>query len=164
VIPLNLVDELVIFLTDGFKNYKLPTNKKTVKPPQIVGGFLPHKNSPIAVEPDFPHIIVRLMKGQDVLQVGNKGGQSQAHIRIIFGTYSEDHRGWREIANIIEHTRQILLKKRTIGRKFCLKDEVKWDIPDDQPYPEWVGTMETIWLIAQPQEEVLNYEGIFTEK
>lgn len=163
MIPLNLVDELVLFLTNGFKNYQLPTNKKTVKPPQIVGGFLPPKNSPTAVVPDFPHILVRLMKGEDELQISNKGGQSQAHIKIIFGTYSEDHQGWRELANIMEHTRQLLLKNRTIGRKFCLKEKIKWDIPEDQPYPEWVGTMETIWLIAQPQEEVLHFEGIFID-
>jgi hypothetical protein len=82
-------------------------------------------------------------------------GESEARVNIYVGTYSESPEGWRDVANVVEHIRHTLLKKRTVANKFRLALPMKSTIPtEEQPYPNWVGWLETRWVIAQPVEEV----------
>ncbi len=141
--PVMLIDELKVFIEEIVKNYWLETKNDTSKAPQVITGYLPPKKS--TPDPDYPFVIVRLSKGKD--QQGSGG----AVVRIIIGTYSEDSQnGWRDVANIIDRIWNELMKKQVIGKKFKIEYPLDWDIPEEQPYPYWIGVMDTNWTVPHP--------------
>ena len=94
-------------------------------------------------------MIVRLVKGEDT-QEG-----ATLTVKIIVGTYSEDaQEGWRDVANIIQRIWQELFKKRVVAKKFRLEYPMNFEMPEEQPYPEWIGIMTTTWTLPHPIEEV----------
>jgi hypothetical protein len=147
--PSLLIDALRGFVDGIVKEYWLETNRREKsKPPQVVMGYLPAKNS--TPEPDYPFVIIRLAEGTD------KKDGSTVVVKIIVGTYSEDSQnGWRDVANIIQRLRFELFKHGVVGKKFRVEYPMKFEIPEEQPYPEWIGIMTTTWAMAQPVEEVL---------
>lgn len=148
MIPILLLDELAAFLRKVNKDYRLTDEAVKENPLLVVPGYLKRREN--AVETFYPHIVPRLIKGDDTTD------GSVANVRVYFGTYAEDvNEGWRELYNLMEHSRQALLKQRTIVNRFRLKLPVHWEMVEEQPYPAWVGTMDLSYEIAQPQEEVL---------
>ncbi|MDI3534823.1 MAG: hypothetical protein PWQ82_1188 [Thermosediminibacterales bacterium] len=152
MIPTLLVDELRNFIDDVVKNYWLETNKQDLnKPPQVVTGYLPPKKS--APDPDYPFVIVRLAEGTD-----NQEGATVT-VKIIVGTYSEDaQNGWRDVASIIQRIWTELFKRRIIAKKYKVEYPMKFEMPEEQPFPEWVGIMTTNWTVAHPVLEEVAYE------
>lgn len=152
ITPVLLVDELKAFLEEVVANNWLETKAPDRnKPPQIVTGYLPPKD-PVRADPDFPFVIVRLAEGTDT-QEG-----ATVTVKIIVGTYSEDaQNGWRDVANIIQRIWTELFRKRVLAKKYRVEYPMKFEMPDEQPYPEWVGIMTTVWTVAQPLEEVADY-------
>ncbi|GAV24805.1 hypothetical protein ciss_07380 [Carboxydothermus islandicus] len=149
ITPVILIDELKAFIEEVVQNYRLETNQQNnVKPPQVVTGYLPPKNS--GPDPDFPFVIVRLAEGVD------KEEGATVTVKIIVGAYSEDsQQGWRDAANMIQRIWQELFKRRVIARKFRVEYPMKFEIPEEQPYPHWIGVMTTVWTVAHPvMEEV----------
>lgn len=148
MIPVLLLDALADFLRAANKDYRLEDEAAKDNPLLVVPGYLKRRENTAQIF--YPHIVPRLMKGDDAVD------GSTAIVRLYFGTYSEDAAdGWRELYNLMEHSRQALLKQRTIASRFRLKLPVHWEMLEDQSYPEWVGTMDLIYEIAQPQEEIL---------
>lgn len=148
MIPVILLDELAKFLKEANKEYHLSDEKVKDKKLIAVAGFLKRREN--AKEMFFPHIVPRLIKGDDT-ETG-----SNVTVRIYFGTYCEDvNDGWRELFNLMEHSRQALLKQRTIANRFRLELPIHYEIYEDQPYPEWFGFMDVKYTIAQPQEEFI---------
>lgn len=149
--PTLLVDELRNFIDDVVKNYWLETNKDLNKPPQVVTGYLPPKKS--TPDPDYPFVIVRLVEGTDNQE------SATVTVKIIVGTYSEDaQNGWRDVANIIQRIWTELFKRRVIAKKFRVEYPMKFEMPEEQPFPEWVGIMTTNWTVAHPVLEEVGYE------
>lgn len=149
--PIILLDDLSNFLREANKEYHLADEAVKDNPLLVSPGYLKRRES--AAESFYPHIVSRLMKGDDTVDA------SVASVRLYFGTYSEDvTNGWRELFNLMEHTRQALLKKRTIAKRFRLELPIHWEMVEDQPYPAWMGFMDLKYTIAQPQEE-LEYNG-----
>ncbi|HOV79367.1 MAG TPA: hypothetical protein PK728_04615 [Bacillota bacterium] len=148
--PVLLVDGLRDFIEPLVKSYVLETNRPNLaKPPQVVTGYLPPKN-PNFDAPDFPFVIVRFVEGTD------SDDGSTAVVKIIAGTYSEDAReGWRDAANILQRVKTELLKRRVIAKKYRVELPMKIEMPEEQPFPEWIGVMTTTWAVAQPLEEVI---------
>jgi hypothetical protein len=144
-----LVDELKEFVNTVVKEYCLETNKPGVeKEPQVVTGYLPPKK--LTEIPDYPFVIVRLAKGID-----NQEG-AMVTVKIIVGTYSEDaQNGWRDVANIIQRIWTELYKRRIIANKFRVEYPMEFEIPEEQPYPEWIGIMTITWTVLHPIEEVV---------
>lgn len=141
-----LVDEFKTFVEQVVKNYALETNQETEKVPQVLTGFLPSKHSEYG--PDFPFVIVRVLKGTDASE------QSTVTIRLYIGTYSEDEKnGWRDVANIIERIRIELLRQRIIGKRFRVELPIEFEIPEEQPIPEWFGTMAMQVIVPRAVEE-----------
>ncbi|MDP5277145.1 hypothetical protein [Chengkuizengella axinellae] len=148
--PALLIQSLCKFLEGVVENYTLESNIKTLKTPQIVDGFLPPKkgNQP---EAEFPYIIVRLVEGEDEKE------ESTTTIKMLFGTYSEDVQGFHDVLNLMEKVRQALLKKRTIDNKFRMELPYKWEVPEEQPHPEWFGMSISKWIIPKVLEENMNF-------
>ncbi|MEC1744122.1 hypothetical protein [Schinkia azotoformans] len=141
-----LVDKFKTFVEQVVQNYALETNQETEKVPQVLTGFLPSKRS--AYGPDFPFVIVRALKGSDASE------QSTVTIRLYIGTYSEDEKnGWRDVTNIIERIRTEILKQRVIGKKFKVELPIEFEIPEEQPIPEWFGFMTLQVIVPQVQDE-----------
>lgn len=150
--PTLLVDELRDFVDEVVRNYWFETNRQDItKAPQVVTGYLPPKKS--SPDPDYPFVIVRLVEGSD-----NPEGATVT-VKIIVGTYSEDaQNGWRDVANIIERVWIELFKKRIIGKKFMVEYPMKFEMPEEQPFPEWIGIMTTVWTVAHSVLEEVGYE------
>lgn len=148
--PVLLVDELKVFIEGVVSDYRLDTKQAELsRAPQVLAGYLPPKEPNST---DYPFVIVRFIEGTDAQDEG------KAVIKIIAGTYSEDAQaGWRDPANILQRIRTEFLKRRIVGGKFRLEFPLKIEMPEEQPYPEWIGFMTTTWTIAQPVEEV-TYE------
>jgi hypothetical protein len=149
--PILLVDALIEFIETVVKDFELQTNVKDAPPksPQVIGGYL-HKKKPDGKQnpPDFPFVIVRYLEDDDTDEVNT------AKIRIIAGTYSEDESdGWRDCMNVITRIKVALLKQRFIGGSFKIERPIITELPEEQPYPEWVAMMTLTVTIPQVQEE-----------
>lgn len=158
ITPVYLVEELRDLTEEVVKNYFLETKQKDFcKPPQVVTGYLPPKQPRYKDDsgddiPDFPFVIVRLIKGLDAQQSAN------AVVKFIIGIYSEDPtEGWKDIASIIERIRQELCKKYIIAKRYQLEKPIKWEIPEEQPFPQWIGEIITTWTAAQVVPESILF-------
>lgn len=142
MIPALLIEELVNFLKDANKNFRLTEKGYEDKGLLVVPAYIKQRESP--QENFYPHIVVRPLKGADDTE------GSTADVRLIFGTHSTDvNEGWRELLSLMEHTRQALLKQRILAKKFALCLPTAWEFEEQQPFPEWVGYMELKYSIAQ---------------
>ncbi|GEB35305.1 hypothetical protein [Brevibacillus parabrevis] len=145
--PVLLMHSLKTFLEEVVVDVELTNPKGTLTTPQVFLEALPQRKAD-SQEEDYPFIIVRAAGGED-LEDG-----STASLNLIVGTYSKDDSGFIDVLNIIEDVRQALLKKRVVGQSFRMELPLKWKLFDEQPYPGWVGEMNTLWTIPQVQEEV----------
>ena len=90
--------------------------------------------------------------------VEEDGEDSTAVVEILAGVfcgYKED--GWRDLFNILEHTRQYLMTHKLIGEKFYLVLPGVTEYPDFQPEPFAFGSMTLKYRIGTLRE---NLEGL----
>ena len=62
--------------------------------------------------------------------------------------------GCLSLYNLMEHVRQALLTKRTLGGRSRMLFPLEGEIVDPQPFPQWQGRLTVSYTIAQPEEEV----------
>ena len=80
---------------------------------------------------------------------------SRVDIEIGFSIFDEDPKeGCLSLYNLMEHVRQALLTKRTLGKRSRLLFPLEGEIVDPQPFPQWQGRLTVSYTIAQPEEEV----------
>lgn len=147
--PILLVDTLIDVIKAAVTNFDLDANVSGIKKaPQVISGYLKEKKPGQKQDPpDFPYVIVRYLEDTD------NENESTATVRIISGTYSEDEQnGWRDCMNVITRIKQELLKKRSFG-PFRIEYPLKTELPEEQPYPEWVAMLTLNVVIPQVQEE-----------
>lgn len=151
--PTQLAYDLGEFLKSVHANYRC--SDELVKDNELIvaPGFLKQKES--AREDQFPHILIRINKVNDMLD------GTTVQLFVIQGTYCTDVQiGWMEITNFVEKTRQALLAHPVIANKYRLvlddKQGVETEIPPDQPYPFWVGYI-TVRFDMEPVREELIY-------
>jgi len=148
--PLILVDKLIDFIKPVVVNFELESNIPGIKKaPQVISGYLKEKKpKEKQTVPDFPYVIVRYLNDTDT------GQGSMASVRVIAGTYSEDEQGgWRDCVNVITRIKEALLKQRFIGGPFKIEYPIKTELPEEQPYPEWVAFLTLNITIPSIQEE-----------
>lgn len=163
--PVDLIDAICEFLSVSVKDLQLKTQKDDIRPPQIIAGYLPPKNpkKPELQEEDFPFVIVRLLSFEDISEKGGGAGRdyAQAIVKLVIGTYSHDAQdGWRDVANTATRVWIDLFKKRVIAKKYRVEYPCRFEMPEEQPYPQWVGEITTNWIIARPLEEIYDKEVI----
>jgi hypothetical protein len=163
--PVDLIDAICEFLTLTVKDLQLKTQSGDERPPQIVAGYLPPKNpkKPELQEDDFPFVIARLISLEDVSEKGGGTGRdyAQAVVRLVIGTYSHDAQdGWRDVANTATRIWIDLFKKRVIAKKYRIEYPCLFEMPEEQPYPQWIGEMTTRWVVPRPLEEIYDQEVI----
>ncbi|ABO49744.1 hypothetical protein Dred_1210 [Desulforamulus reducens MI-1] len=147
--PLILIDKLIEFIKPVMAEFELQSNVPGVlKAPQVIPGYLGEKK-PIKEQdpPDFPYVIIRYLEDEDV----NTG--ATAKVRIYAGTYSEDTQdGWRDAVNVITKIKTAL-KRRSYFGPFKVEYPIKTELPEEQPYPEWVAVLNLTVTIPQVYEE-----------
>lgn len=155
--PVVLVDTLIDFIKGVVEDFDLGSNVAGVaKAPQVIGGYLNEKKPGLQQHPpDFPYVIVRYLEDTDEAE------QDTAQVRIIAGTYSEDAQGWRDCLNVVTRIKEALLKQRFIGGPFKIEYPLKTELPEEQPYPEWVAMLTLTVTIPHVQEEGGYLKDVF---
>lgn len=135
------------FIAEAVKEYRLPVKNGEPRAPVVVNGFLPPKRS--GAEDDFPFVLVRLEKGE----TDREGAKCTA--AIIIGCYTTEFDGHEYCVNVMERIKQALCEMPygTLAEKYLLQYPIKWEMPDEQPYPQWQIGMETEWGYRAPEIE-----------
>lgn len=143
-----LVDDLIAYLKDQFKDNLLLSEEGDYTPPKIINGWLPHKRSGGPDERDFPFIIVRPPKG-----LTSDQSNSEVSIQFLIGTYTEDYDGHMQNLQILARLRKAILglPNLTLNNRHRVEYPLKWELPDDQPWPEWIMKVDTNWTVYTPQ-------------
>lgn len=150
--PLILVDELCRLITEATRELVLEAKEGAPRPPSVTPGFMdtdeprPGKPPDDDIEKAVPFVLVRFLSGEDT----EEAGAGTATIRLIATTYSKSGQGWRDPLEVLERIRQAILTHRPLASRFDLQLPVKWDMPDEQPWPYWIAWMTTTWAIGRP--------------
>lgn len=148
--PLILVDELCKLIADATAELVLEAKTGPPRPPSAVAGFLdddeprPGKPPDDEFERAVPFVLVRFRSGEDTQDAGT------ATVRLIATTYSRHGQGWRDPLNVLERIRQGIITSRPLARQFDLQLPIKWEMPDEQPWPYWIAWITTTWAIGRP--------------
>lgn len=146
-----LVEDLSVYLQKKLKEFSLET-KKGRRSIKIFKYFLPTKRK--ETEDDFPLIIIRPFEGED-------SKQSDATVKFICGVYSQDEEGIYDLISLMEKVRLALLEDYEINPKFRLEQTenkpLKWEISEDQPYPQWLGAITATFNV--PIVQIKAFKG-----
>lgn len=145
-------------LTEIVELMQLPTDagNDALKAPRIVNGFIEPKRSRGNKEddPDFPYIVVRPPMGRTDAPPDNA---TTVQMNLIVGCHSEAFDGYEYCLHVMSEVRRGLMQQQTlnpgaIGSVFRLEYPFEWELPDDQPWPQFIMLVKTRWTIATPIE------------
>lgn len=128
----------------------------------VVLGYLPQKTAPEGIpvgaaplsteEDETPFVIIRATAGEDEsYQV------DVAKVKILVGTKSYKNEGYMDVLHIFELIRFAIARKNLVSGMFELTGKLKWMLPEEQPWPEWNGVIETTWTLPGVEKEA-QYE------
>jgi hypothetical protein len=140
-----LLDALRERLGDCLQHMKLPTDVEgeAARAPDIVDGFLPPKRGKGQARGDFPFVVVRPLGGEDAAH-----NDASVRVRLVIGicrrcpadaVADDAYRDWMAIK---ERIRTDLLAAPVVGGRFRFEYPFAWDLPEDQPSPQVLGTVE----------------------
>ena len=172
MIEINLLDALVAELKEIFKNYELPAKSGLMQTVKVFPQYLPQPSevevvedeenddenvtpqgyTPADIEANFPCIIVKL--DETTTKEERTMDAVRINVRFLIGTYDEtpDCQGYRDVLNIIDKAKQYLLEmpNRVLDGRYVLKMPMKDYLFDEQPYPIFLGQIETVWETGRP--------------
>lgn len=142
-----------IKVSEGIAEYL----KRELQEERVYAGYLPRIDMSAKKGIRSPSIAVRIDQIVDALE-------SEGNLKIYVLTYDEDmEQGCISLYNQLERIRYLLLKDNPIDGKyhFNLREtELVTTIPDEQPYPYWLGSIEVVIRLASIREE--NKNGILS--
>lgn len=116
--------------------------------PTVRHGWLPPKAD--ADAKDFPFILVRPRSGEDSEQ--GQDENARATMAIVIGSYSDTDDGFMDVQLVIDAIRESLAAFPVLeGTAFEHVGPLRWEIPDEQPRPQWFGVVTTIWNLPRPR-------------
>lgn len=130
----NALNNFKAFIEEVARNERLLTKTNQSKMPQVKLGYL-EENEYGEEKEDFPYIVIRYLKDQ----VNEES--ATVNIKILFGAYSEDSEGWMDILHCMELIKREILKKQSFDF-YTVEFPIKCTIPEEQPFPHYVGMME----------------------
>lgn len=144
-------------LAPVLENFWLLSTKTSNRAPDLVDGWLPPKLAPVAgANPQplnaeqFPFLIVRPRHGADT-ETGAEQSAT-ATVDLVIGTYSDTDDGFLDVLDVIQAIRLDLGGAPTItGTAFEHTGPLTWEVPEDQPRPQWFGRVSTTWTIPRPR-------------
>lgn len=125
----------------------LATRSGDTAAPAVYIGDLPPKSG--ADSDRFPWAIVRLFASTDTEESGVQ--MAQAVVGVEIGTYSDDAEGVLDLVALCDRVRLSLLGEPILnGTAFEHVGPLSVDIPEQQPRPQWLGAITTIWRLPRP--------------
>ncbi|MBJ6362101.1 hypothetical protein ACFOQM_12445 [Paenibacillus sp. GCM10012307] len=158
--PVLLLKELVQFLRSAVDDYAATKGESgEYRVPEVFDWYLPFKSGRDAEKTDFPYVTAK------IVDIEETDDQQRVTVILSFGVYHDgiddnaDRQrvhpdGAYDLLNLMEHVRQSLYRKGIINRQFRLKKPYKAHIPEEQPYPLWVGQAITTWELPPIKREV----------
>lgn len=169
---LGLIDALVAFLKKIFADYQLPAKSGLLQNVQVFAQYMPQPEAveintdddeeeestkPLGytatdIESNFPCVIVKF----EECTIKEEGSIDAVRINVSFlvGTYDEsaDCQGYRDVLNIIDKIEQEILElpARVLAQRYRLEMPLKDYLPPEQPYPIYLGVIETVWETGRP--------------
>lgn len=157
-----LLNTLCSFLRKTVEGYAAAqSSSRQYVPPKVFEWDLPFKNPRQTEKVDYPFIVARIAGGEDPEMSANAVLMSRVQIELVFGVYSEGSEasgfvvrdGLYDLINLMEHVRQALQREPLLDNRYRLERPYKWHIPEEQPYPLWVGFAESIWSVHSVADE-----------
>jgi hypothetical protein len=140
-----LLGSLILRLTGVMGRFALET-KTDRRVPSVVAGWLPPKEDTDAE--DFPFVLVRPKSGTDTEQNADQNGT--VIMELIVGTYSDTDDGFVDVTLLIDAVRDDLNSAPVIdGTAYEHIGPLTWEIPEQQPRPQWFGRVLTNWQIPR---------------
>lgn len=144
--PIEAMENVATRIRDVVKEYSTHQRGGTL-PVSVYAGYPPFSTKP---EQRESYIYCYAVKVHDT-----EDRYSRVDIEIGFSIFDEDPKeGCLSLYNLMEHVRQALLTKRTLGKRSRLLFPLEGEIVDPQPFPQWQGRLNVSYTIAQPEEEV----------
>lgn len=122
--------------------------KSSTRAPRVLDGWLPPKAS--AGAEDYPFILVRPSSGLDTEESADQ--HTEVKVKLIIGTYSDTDDGWLDLMFIVDAIRYDLGAAPVLqGTGFEQVGPLTWELPEEQPRPEWLATVTTNWILPRPR-------------
>lgn len=152
--PLDVSDGIAKYLMNELR--KLNENSDvTERPIRVWSGFLPRVDKNEDKRKLCPAVVVHpySVSDADISMVG---------ITVLVTTYDEAlTEGHVGLYHLLEVVRERLLSDNPVALKYEIKENtINTTIPDDQPYPQWVGYLEFEVYIPVIRR---NLNNIFTD-
>ena len=143
--PIEAMENVAARIRGVVKEYRTHQRLGTL-PVSVYAGYPPFSTKP---EQRESYIYCYAVKVHDT-----EDRYSRVDIEIGFSIFDEDPKeGCLSLYNLMEHVRQALLTKRTLGKRSRLLFPLEGEIVDPQPFPQWQGRLNVSYTIAQPEEE-----------
>ena len=173
MIKLGLIDALVAFLKEVFADYQLPAKSGLLQNVRVFAQYMPQPEavevntddndeeneaaeplgySATDIESNFPCVIVKF----EDCTIKEEGSIDAVRMKvsILVGTYDEsaDCQGYRDVVNIIDKIEQeiLALPARVLKQRYRLEMPLKDYLPPEQPYPIYLGVIESVWETGRP--------------
>lgn len=151
--PLDVSRGIASYLKDCIKEYDEPlrfvdadTQEETVKDVKVYSGFLPRKTKRQDIIDLCPAIVVRPQTFKDGKD------DSRVSIAVFVTVFDEDmEHGCETLFHFMDFVRAMLLLENPIRDKWFIADGLEGTVPDDQPFPQWLGVIEFEVYIPQPK-------------
>jgi len=153
--PVMMIDELVERIKEIVQQLRLGTTDPDIqRAPQVWAETVPKKSATESGSSDVPWVIVRFIEDEE------DDDRCLATVRIITGTFSEDEReGWRDILNVTTRIKSELLKNPLFGgNRFRIERPFLTEIPEEQPFPVWIG-VQTVKVAMPKIDEEGGYQS-----
>lgn len=134
--PLDVSDGIAAYLMDELSKLN-ETSDVTASTIRVWSGFLPRVNNNADLHKLCPAVVVRPYSVNDA-------DSSTVGITVLVTTFDEAlTKGHVGLYHLLEVVRERLLSDNPVALKYEIKENtVNTTIPDDQPYPQWVGYLE----------------------
>lgn len=148
--PLDCAKGLADYLREQFKVYSetatyTMNGTETRKPVDVYAGFLPRASRREDMQALCPAIVLR----PDTVEDGAEG--SSVSLVAYATVYDEDmRRGSDSLYHMVELIRFLLLSENPVCDRWQIKPGMKITVPDDQPFPQWLGVVEFEVILPEP--------------
>lgn len=134
--PLDVSDGIAAYLMDELRKLN-ETSDVTTSPIRVWSGFLPRVDKNEDKRKLCPAVVVRPYSVSDA-------DSSTVGITVLVTAYDEAlTKGHVGLYHLLEVVRERLLSDNPVALRYEIKENtVNTTIPDDQPYPQWVGYLE----------------------
>lgn len=138
--PLDVAQGLAEFLKERIADYE----ERCEKDFHIYAGFLPRARNVDDLKKLCPAIVVRPEITTDDAE------QSTVNLVFYATVYDSDLKeGCQSLFQLLEFIRAHLLMANPVAGKYWIQPGLKTSVPDDQPYPQWLGVVECEAAIPQ---------------